>query len=1132
MSNNENTDNGVNGPSTDGEGPSSGRCPVEEQHRPGRHHATAEKRTRTRWERNDNLNVMECYFRSNPDQRGYRKRMYEIWQEKGLFSVSEQRLADQANQIIKKGWLTKVELEELQRRLNSQSELEINPDDVDEYSVVEESNGMDGEVEQSNDESDVNVETPLDDNELLEVTKPLTPEEEKMLVRLKQILCEDRKKIPSLRNVDRLILRRKVATVDSLFSKLKVLDLTKLNDIFYAGGVLTAELLGVKQRKSGSDEPKWKKRLQGQIKELNKDADRVKMFIGNRLLKKKHLDSLQRKYKIGTRNADVVYEEIQQRVKAKTGKLKRYTNRINQFQQNRMFKNNEGLFYNQLDQSNIDRENVIPDPDDSKRFWESIWSVPQEYTKDAEWLKDVQSELEGIDEQQNIKITPEDLKRRFKQMPNWKAPGPDGVQGFWLKNLPGLHGQLVVFLNICLEKGNVPLWMTKGRTVLIQKDPNKGIIPSNYRPITCLPLMWKLLTGIIADYMYNSLESRQLLPEEQKGCRRASRGTHDLIFIDKMVLREAKRRSKNLAMAWVDYKKAYDMVPHSWIEECLSMFKIAPNIQTFLNNCMNTWRVELTCNQHSLGEVKIQRGIFQGDSLSPLLFVISLIPLSMVLRKCQDGFEFTKSKAKLNHLLYMDDLKLYAKNENSLTSLVQTVRIFSSDIGMEFGVDKCAVLILKRGKKTLSDGIDLPHGKQIKSLNTNDSYKYLGVLEADTIKYDEMKKDVRKEYFRRVRKVLETKLNGGNIIKAINTWAVSLVRYTAPFIEWSKNELRDMDRRTRKLMTMHKALHPKDDIDRLYTERKEGGRGLFNIEECVELALLGLMNYVKSSKERIISAVRESNNGVEETVKEVKKTRKKLWKERWVNKPLHGQFLRKTVDEADASSWNWVMRGHLKRETETLIMAAQDQALRTNAIKARIDKTTENSLCRMCHAKDETVMHILCECPKLAQKEYKRRHDWVGKAIHWEMSKQRGFEVKDKWYEHDPQPVIENNQFKVLWDFNVQTDHVIEARRPDMIVIDKEKKTCKIIDFAVPADYRLCQKEREKIEKYQDLKRELQTLWDLKVSIVPIVIGALGTIPKTLKQRLKELGVNIKPDQFQTSALLNSARILRKVLEI
>ena len=102
----------------------------------------------------------------------------------------------------------------------------------------------------------------------------------------------------------------------------------------------------------------------------------------------------------------------------------------------------------------------------------------------------------------------------------------------------------------------------------------------------------------------------------------------------------------------------------------------------------------------------------------------------------------------------MDDLKLYAKNENSLTSLVQTVRIFSSDIGMEFGVDKCALLILKRGKKTLSEGIDLPHGKQIKSLNTDDSYKYLGVLEQTQFKYEKMKKDVRKEYFGRVRKVL------------------------------------------------------------------------------------------------------------------------------------------------------------------------------------------------------------------------------------------------------------------------------------------------------------------------------------------------------------------------------------------
>ena len=79
--------------------------------------------------------------------------------------------------------------------------------------------------------------------------------------------------------------------------------------------------------------------------------------------------------------------------------------------------------------------------------------------------------------------------------------------------------------------------------------------------------MWKLLTGVIEDQIYAHLDQEKLLPEEQKGCRKGSRGTNDLLCIDRAVIKEVKSRNKNLAMAWVDYKKAYDMVPHSWIIE-------------------------------------------------------------------------------------------------------------------------------------------------------------------------------------------------------------------------------------------------------------------------------------------------------------------------------------------------------------------------------------------------------------------------------------------------------------------------------------------------------------------------------------------------------------------------------------
>ena len=136
------------------------------------------------------------------------------------------------------------------------------------------------------------------------------------------------------------------------------------------------------------------------------------------------------------------------------------------------------------------------------------------------------------------------------------------------------------------------------------------------------------------------------------------------------------------------------------------------------------------------------------------------------------GYEFFKTGEKVNQLLFMDDLELYAKNEKSLDSLIQAVRIFSKDIGIEFGIEKCAMLVLKRGKVATSNGIKLPDESVIKSVKDGESYKYLGMLQADQIKHHEMKDKVMKVYKRRVRKILETKLNAGNLIKGINTWVV------------------------------------------------------------------------------------------------------------------------------------------------------------------------------------------------------------------------------------------------------------------------------------------------------------------------------------------------------------------------
>ena len=296
-----------------------------------------------------------------------------------------------------------------------------------------------------------------------------------------------------------------------------------------------------------------------------------------------------------------------------------------------------------------------------------------------------------------------------------------------------------------------------------------------------------------------------------------------------------------------------------------------------------------------------------------------------------------------------------------------------------------------------------------------------------------MKDKIRKEYIRRTRKLLETKLSSRNPIKGINTRAV-LFGYSGPFLKWTRDELKQIDQRTRKLMTMHKALHPRDDVDRLYVSRKEGGRGLASIEDSVDVSIQRLEDYKEKHERGLITAIR---NDTDNTIDDRMTTTRK---QKLEEKQLYVRFKRLRNNISRQKTWTWRRKGNFKRETESLLVAAKDNAIRTNHIKTRIDKTQQNSKCRLCSNRDETINHIISECSKLAQKEYKASYDRVGKMIQWDMCMNFKFDHTNKWCMHNPAPVLENDTHKLLWDFNIQTENLILARRPDLIIINKKKK--------------------------------------------------------------------------------------------
>ena len=176
--------------------------------------------------------------------------------------------------------------------------------------------------------------------------------------------------------------------------------------------------------------------------------------------------------------------------------------------------------------------------------------------------------------------------------------------------------------------------------------------------------------------------------------------------------------------------------------------------------------------------------------------------------------------------------------------------------------------------------------------------------------------------------------------------------------------------------------------------------------------------------------------------------------------------------------------------------------------------------------REKTCCHSDFSEKPSAISDVKSSNEWttiiIIKVIHREMCKKFKFDYANKWYMHNPAPVLENDTHKFLWE--------ISTRRPDLIITNK-KKICKIVDFAVPADHRIKLKECETRDKYLDLERELKKLWNMKVKIIPIVIGAFGTVTKWLLKGLEDLEVGGRVETIQTTALLKTARILRRILE-
>ena len=335
--------------------------------------------------------------------------------------------------------------------------------------------------------------------------------------------------LPSLRNIEWRTLKIGTNEINQVLPHFPTNNITELNELIYAGAKLVCEKIGIPSKSmKEKSKPGWEIRLETQIKKSTKTGQNDKT-------KQRRWNMLEQKGKGNTRKNNSTTWGNKPIILAKEGGLKRYRPRLKQYRQDRTFQNNERKFCQQLGGDNTKNIPTTVSQRNRTILDENIATKKKKHNERAEWINNMTRELEGFEEGPKAEIHIDLLRTTLKKISNGKTPDHDGIHGCWFKKFTYIHGRLALEMNRCLQGAQVPDWMTKGKTILIQKDPSKGTALNNYRPIR--------------EENYSLLTSHGLFRGEQKECCKGYRSTAELLYIDQHILNESKTRRKNLAKA-------------------------------------------------------------------------------------------------------------------------------------------------------------------------------------------------------------------------------------------------------------------------------------------------------------------------------------------------------------------------------------------------------------------------------------------------------------------------------------------------------------------------------------------------------------------------------------------------------
>ncbi|XP_030746059.1 uncharacterized protein LOC115874901 [Sitophilus oryzae] len=823
-----------------------------------------------------------------------------------------------------------------------------------------------------------------------------------------------------------------------------------------------------------------------------------------------------------------------------------------------------------------------PTTEEVENFWKDLYGEvrPLRYNTPALEQFKVFAQNHRTANEPKHQITEEEVQQALQGTKNFSAPGPDCINAYWWKKLTSTHLHLARIFDTWLH-GNqqIPSWVVEGRTVLIPKSGDLSQ-PKNYRPITCLNACYKIFTRILYARLLSAIKTALDEIHEQRGSKRGVAGCKENLLIDRSITQDSMQYQRNLSMAWIDYRKAFDSTSHELILRLLRTLEAPEAVVDCIERLMPLWKTRVCINNGTTkictDAIQLRRGVFQGDSLSPLLFCISLLPLSIALRNTR-GYKCGKPGIrghKVTHLFYMDDLKLYTAGERDLKISLRIVEEFTSAIGMELGLNKCAVIHLKRGRnENYGEDVQLVDGSTIQKLTDDETYTYLGIEQRHFQETQKVKDSLCERYRKRLRQIWSSSLSGVNKTLATNILATPIITYSFGVIKWTENELHQLDVITRKMMHMEKSLHTKSSVPRLYLPREQGGRGLLSLESLHQRVILSTAYTLLKTQDPLLVMVRDhekeeiggfifkeakkaanklnlifdlqrqhpesiTEHSATQVVNRIRSAQNRRFLQNHVEKPVHGAFYNIMTQQqlSERLSFAFLRSSGLRSETEGFILACQDGVYGSLVYRSRImGQQIEDIRCRACHQAPETLWHILSACPTYAASAYTQRHNAALRVIYYHLRHMHGFDETPVLPQtpKEIESLVENETTKIYWNYTFQAFGQIRANRPDIVLQDIAKKIIYVIEFSAPSEKNIISKEEEKREKYQELLEQMRRMYaDHSVRLVVLVIGSLGGVKDTLLQQLKLIPACYNVAErlaasMQKAVILGSLKILR-----